>query len=206
MFAQFRFHSSSDAVALARSSGQVDADIRQPLCFACIQPEDFDRGDYSFDRGNYGQQAFEHIEMRVPRLGLAQHSEAEASRPADLTCDCRLIMKGRGGAPHSRDPLIVVTTCQIALESASAFLQQFETARDYLMDRPGFIRHHLFENCAGDPIYRFINVAEWRSMNDFTDAFASPDFKKLIKGGFDHTSQIILARPATSPINHRSIA
>lgn len=171
-----------------------------------------------FARGNYGAHPFTHVGIRlwtarVPPPGtLPAPPPAPASPPAgaggagdaahrNILWDGRLLTRGRGRIPAGgvSDPVVLITTCQINEADAPRFLDQFHTARDYLLGRPGFLRHHLFEAARPTAAFRFVNVAAWRRMDDFIAAFSSPDFKALITGGFDHTSQIIVARAASDP-------
>lgn len=156
-----------------------------------------------FARGNYGSHSFTYVRITFcPRRTPSVRPSVDTDvGPNDILCDGRLLMHARGEiTPRAgSNDFYLITTCKITEHDAANFLTQFVTAREYIRHQPGFIRHHLFENHHPDAAFRFINVAAWQSMKDFVTAFSSPEFKKLIKGGFDYSSQIIVARRATAP-------
>lgn len=156
-----------------------------------------------FARGNYGSHSFTHVGITlwsIDRHPLAQDLDTECDA-GHVLWDGKLLLRGRGQiTPYTRsNERYLITTCQIEEKQFAVFLDQFVAARSYLVRQPGFIRHHLFKSRYTRNAIQFINIAIWRSMSDFSTAFSNPNFKKLISGGFDHTSQIIIARRATRP-------
>ena len=169
----------------------------------------------SFDRGNYRGSPVQYVEIgarppppqhRSPDAGGASNPrETSISPAAGIELEGRLIRKARGGALTCADPMVFITTCQIGSKQAHQFLAQFNAAAEYMKRQPGFVRLHLFERTSGDEAYRFINVAEWTSMGAFTAAFKTSEFRGLTTGGFDQTSEIIVAkldRAATIAAGH----
>jgi heme oxygenase (mycobilin-producing) len=49
--------------------------------------------------------------------------------------------------------------------------------------QPGFVNTRLHRALAPDARFRFVNVAEWGSPEDFQTAVASEEFRELAKGG-----------------------
>jgi heme-degrading monooxygenase HmoA len=62
------------------------------------------------------------------------------------------------------------------------FLRGWERAADYMRQQPGFVSSHLHRALAPDARFRFINVAEWASPQDFQAAVSSEPFREIAKG------------------------
>ena len=62
------------------------------------------------------------------------------------------------------------------------FLRGWERAADYMRQQPGFLNSRLHRALAPDARYRFINVAEWASPQDFQAAVSSERFREIAKG------------------------
>ena len=63
------------------------------------------------------------------------------------------------------------------------FLRGWERAAEYMRQQPGFVSSRLHRALAPDARFRFINVAEWASPQDFQSAVDSEEFRELAKGG-----------------------
>jgi heme-degrading monooxygenase HmoA len=62
------------------------------------------------------------------------------------------------------------------------FLGGWERAADYMRQQPGFVSTRLHRALAPDARFRFINVAEWASPQDFQAAVSSEEFREIAKG------------------------
>jgi heme-degrading monooxygenase HmoA len=62
------------------------------------------------------------------------------------------------------------------------FLRGWERAADYMSQQPGFINTRLHRALAADARFRFINVAEWASPQDFQAAVSSEQVRVIAKG------------------------
>jgi heme-degrading monooxygenase HmoA len=63
------------------------------------------------------------------------------------------------------------------------FLRGWERAAEYMRQQPGFVSSRLHRALAPDAPFRFINVAEWASPQDFQAAVGSEEFREIAKGG-----------------------
>ena len=63
-----------------------------------------------------------------------------------------------------------------------AFLRGWERAADYLRQQPGFVSTRLHRALAPDARFRFINVAEWSSPQEFQAAVTSDEFRDITRG------------------------
>ena len=63
-----------------------------------------------------------------------------------------------------------------------AFLRGWERAADYMRQQPGFVSSRLHRALSPDAPFRFINLAEWASADDFRAAVSSGEFAEIAKG------------------------
>ena len=62
------------------------------------------------------------------------------------------------------------------------FLRGWQRAADYMREQPGFVSSRLHRALAPDARFRFINVAEWESPQDFQAAVGSEQFREIAAG------------------------
>ena len=62
------------------------------------------------------------------------------------------------------------------------FLEGWGRAADYMRTRPGFVGSRLHRAVSPDPRFRFVNVAEWASPQDFRAAVTSREFQAMAAG------------------------
>lgn len=62
------------------------------------------------------------------------------------------------------------------------FLRGWQRAADYMRQQPGFLNSRLHRALAPDARFRFINVAEWASAQDFQAAVTSGEFREIAGG------------------------
>ncbi len=63
------------------------------------------------------------------------------------------------------------------------FLRGWERAAEYMRQQPGFVSSRLHRALAPGARFRFINVAEWASPQDFQSAVGSEEFRAIAHGG-----------------------
>ena len=62
------------------------------------------------------------------------------------------------------------------------FLEGWGQAANYMRSRPGFVATRLHRAVSPKPRFRFVNVAEWESPQDFQAAVTSPEFQAMATG------------------------
>ena len=62
-----------------------------------------------------------------------------------------------------------------------SFLEGWQRAADYMRQQPGFLSTRLHRALAPGARFRFINVAEWASPQDFQAAVGSEEFRELAR-------------------------
>ena len=62
------------------------------------------------------------------------------------------------------------------------FLGGWQRAADYMSRQPGFVSSRLHRALQPDARFRFVNVAEWASPQDFQAAVRTDEFREIAKG------------------------
>ena len=62
------------------------------------------------------------------------------------------------------------------------FLRGWQRAADYMRQQPGFVSSRLHRALPPDARFRFVNIAEWESPQDFQAAVTSEEFREIAKG------------------------
>ena len=62
------------------------------------------------------------------------------------------------------------------------FLEGWGQAADYMRSQPGFVSTQLHRAVSLNPRFRFVNLAEWESPQDFQAAVTSPEFQAMAAG------------------------
>ena len=62
------------------------------------------------------------------------------------------------------------------------FIAAWEKTRDYLQTQPGYIDTALHQAVVPDAEFQFVNVARWRSAEEFTAATRSPGMREAAAG------------------------
>ena len=62
------------------------------------------------------------------------------------------------------------------------FLEGWGRAANYMRSQPGFVGSELHLAVSPNPRFRFVNVAEWESPQDFQAAVGSPEFQAMAAG------------------------
>ena len=80
--------------------------------------------------------------------------------------------------------VILINPFEVSAETDDeGFLRGWQRAADYMREQPGFLNSRLHRALAPDARYRFINVAEWASPQDFQAAVASEEFRQIAASG-----------------------
>lgn len=59
------------------------------------------------------------------------------------------------------------------------FLEGWGRAADYMRSCPGFVATRLHRAVSPNPRFRFVNVAEWESPQDFQEAVTNHEFQAM---------------------------
>jgi heme-degrading monooxygenase HmoA len=94
------------------------------------------------------------------------------------------------------EPVVLINSFEVAAADAAPFITAWERARDYLRAQPGYIDTTLHQSLGPDAEFQFVNVAHWRSVEDFTAATRSPSFGAAAAGLAGYPSHPALYRPA----------
>ena len=80
------------------------------------------------------------------------------------------------------DPVTLINAFEVPGEEADQFVAAWEKTRDYLRSQPGYIDTSLHQALSPGADFQFVNIAHWRSAQDFIAATQSPGFGESAAG------------------------
>jgi heme oxygenase (mycobilin-producing) len=93
-------------------------------------------------------------------------------------------------------PVVLINSFEVPAADADPFITAWERVRDYFRTQPGYIDTALHQSVTPDAEFQFVNVARWRTVEDFTAAARSPGFGVAAAGLAGYRSHPALYRPA----------
>jgi heme oxygenase (mycobilin-producing) len=80
------------------------------------------------------------------------------------------------------EPVVLINIFEVPASDAAEFIPAWEKTRDYLAQNPAHLDTSLHQAITPDADFQFVNIAHWRSAQEFTDAIASPGFQESARG------------------------
>jgi len=80
------------------------------------------------------------------------------------------------------DPVTLINAFEVPGDQADQFIAAWEKTRDYLASQPGYIDTSLHRAVNPGTDFLFVNIAHWRSAEDFMAATQSPGFGESAAG------------------------
>jgi heme-degrading monooxygenase HmoA len=80
------------------------------------------------------------------------------------------------------EPLVLINAFEVPGEEAEQFIAAWEKTRDYLATQPGYVDTALHQAVTPGADFQFVNVARWRTAQDFQTAIGSPGFRETAAG------------------------
>ncbi len=77
--------------------------------------------------------------------------------------------------------VVLINPFEVDAGSDDEFLAAWDRAAQYLSAQPGFVSARLHRALTPDAKFRFVNVAEWASPQDFKAAVATEEFRAMAK-------------------------
>ena len=77
--------------------------------------------------------------------------------------------------------VVLINPFEVPEGKDEEFLAAWEVAAEYMRNQPGFVSSRLHRAISPEPRFRFVNIAEWRSPQDFQAAVMSERFRELAK-------------------------
>lgn len=75
--------------------------------------------------------------------------------------------------------VVLINTFEVPEGSDNEFLVGWEAAKNFMEQQKGYLGTTLHRSVDPKARFRFVNVAEWESPQDFAAALAHPDFVEL---------------------------
>ncbi len=80
------------------------------------------------------------------------------------------------------EPLTLINAFEVPAGEADTFIAAWEKARDYLATQPGYVNTALHQAVGPGTEFQFVNIARWRSAEEFAAATGSPGFRESAAG------------------------
>ena len=75
-------------------------------------------------------------------------------------------------------PVVLINVFEVPAREEDEFIRAWEKTRDYLKQCPGHLDTALYQAIADPADFRFVNIAHWRSAEEFNEAIASAGFQE----------------------------
>lgn len=69
-----------------------------------------------------------------------------------------------------------IVSYRVNVDDVDAFLEAWHLANDHLKKQPGHVSTTLHRAVSANPSFRFVNVAKWKTADEFRTATQSPAF------------------------------
>jgi heme-degrading monooxygenase HmoA len=80
------------------------------------------------------------------------------------------------------EEVILINAFEVPAGDAENFIAAWEKTRDYLQAQPGYVDTALHQAARPDAEFQFVNIARWRTADDFIAATQSPGFRESAAG------------------------
>ncbi len=80
------------------------------------------------------------------------------------------------------DPVVLINIFEVPDSDAEEFITAWERTRDYLMTLDGHLDTALHQATSPGADFQFVNIAHWRSAEEFTEAIQSDGFRDSASG------------------------
>jgi heme oxygenase (mycobilin-producing) len=80
------------------------------------------------------------------------------------------------------ESVVLINSFEVPAADAEEFIAAWEKTRDYLETQPGYVDSALHQALVSDAEFQFVNVAHWRSAEDFAAATRNPGFLESASG------------------------
>ena len=80
------------------------------------------------------------------------------------------------------EPLTLINAFEVPADEADRFIAAWEKARGYLATQPGYVDTALHQAVGPEAEFQFVNIARWRSAEDFAAAIGSTGFRESAAG------------------------
>ena len=76
-------------------------------------------------------------------------------------------------------PVILINLFEVPEDKDEAFLAEWEAVKAFMERQPGYLSTRLHRSLAPNTRFRFINMAEWETVESFPTALHHTEFTKL---------------------------
>jgi heme-degrading monooxygenase HmoA len=80
------------------------------------------------------------------------------------------------------EEVILINAFEVPAGDAENFIAAWEKTRDFLQTQSGYVDTALHQAARPDAEFQFVNIARWRTADDFMAATQSPGFRESAAG------------------------
>ena len=80
------------------------------------------------------------------------------------------------------DEAILINVFEVPAVEAERFIAAWERTREYLQTQPGYLDTALHQAIRADAEFQFVNIARWRTAEEFMAATQSAGFREAAAG------------------------
>lgn len=80
------------------------------------------------------------------------------------------------------EPVVLINMFQVPAADAETFVTAWEKTRDCLQAQPGYVDTALHQAVTPGADFQYVNIAHWRTAEDFMMAIQSPAFAQAAAG------------------------
>ncbi len=77
-------------------------------------------------------------------------------------------------------PITLINCFQVPADRSEEFLSLWQEVNQFMRQQPGYLTHRLHRAKAPEAPYRFVNIAEWASPQEFQAAHQTAEFRRLV--------------------------
>ena len=82
----------------------------------------------------------------------------------------------------SEAPFVLINAFEVPEGSDEEFVAAWQSAREFLETRPGYLGTTLHKTVTPEAEFRFVNVARWQTAQEFQAAVTSDEFQAAAAG------------------------
>jgi quinol monooxygenase YgiN len=79
------------------------------------------------------------------------------------------------------DNVVLINPFEVPERTDDEFLRWWDRAAEFMRAQSGFVSTRLHRAVLPDARFRFINVAEWKSIGDWQAAMSSPTMQEVVR-------------------------
>lgn len=164
------------AIFLSGQPGYLSATLLET--FHAIHP----KGDFKITSISLWKDNESWLSARQAALDNQELAKIRKSMPAKFTANKFTVCNSHDISNGVKDKsnMVLVDVVEVEPERMKGYKEMWDRAKDYMKNKPGFVSADLHVNQSQDTPIKYINIAEWRSAEEFEAALTTEEFLNII--------------------------